>query len=141
MKVTWTTAVVLVLCALVGLVLTPACDQLGLGGSGGSGGSTPLGGSACMNRCYAAWDAAMSACAEIASDTDRKACQDGADAALAQCLTVCDSVGASGCREDCEAQAETCEAGCRKLPKDDKKGRQQCWQKCNDEYAKCIKKC
>jgi len=45
------------------------------------------------------------------------------------------------CREECERQAEECEAKCRKIPKGDKKRIERCFRLCNEQYARCIKKC
>jgi hypothetical protein len=47
----------------------------------------------------------------------------------------------SSCRQHCVDVAEACEADCRKLPESDKPARRRCWEKCNNEYAECIKKC
>ena len=108
----WRSKVVAVaLCVACGELLVPGCDQLGLDGTGGAGGADPLGGTPCQNGCYADYDAAANKCAKIASDTDRKACQDSADAALKQCLNACAGKACEDMFADCEALGGGCTKG------------------------------
>lgn len=97
---------------------------------------TPTG---CDAQCLAKYEAAAAECGMIASDADRKTCQDSAYAIYSSCEANCQQ--SSSCRKDCEDKAEACEAACAKLPKDDKAGRQRCWVACTNDFAKCVKKC
>jgi len=124
-------------------LLTPGCDQLGLGG-GGAGGGDPLGGSLCQNACYTEYDAAVNACAKIASDTDRKACQDQANAALTQCMAACDNAPTN--KKECDEKYQKCDASAPTscLKKEGGKSQcQRCLERCNagDPPSSTCKKC
>lgn len=101
-----------VVCGLVGAMLAPGCDQLGLGaggaggyggeacgGAGGYGGDGGAGGGAacvvalngCEAKCQADYDAAALECAKIDVETQRKTCQDSAYQAYKQCMAGCAS--------------------------------------------------
>jgi hypothetical protein len=95
--------------------------------------------SPCNEKCIASSEAAALECGKLEDEAQRKACQEGVYAHYKSCLGSCQE--SNSCRKDCEDKAEACEAGCRKLPEDDKVGRQKCWMACNVAYAACIKKC
>lgn len=62
----------------------------------------------------------------------------------AQSCSSCEwGTGSAGdsCRKICEERAEACEADCRKIPVEDKPSRRRCWERCNNVYAECIRKC
>lgn len=93
----------------------------------------------CDQKCLDAYEVAALTCGQSGNEAQRKTCAEGAYAAYKSCHGSCLQI--NSCRKDCEDQAEACEAKCRKLPKDDKAGRQACWVACNNAYAACIKKC
>ena len=93
----------------------------------------------CVAKCDTNYDNTAIACGKIGDDAQRKTCQDGAYSGYKTCKGSCQQT--SSCRKDCEDKAEVCEAECRKLPVDDKAGRQKCWIACNMAFAECIKKC
>ncbi len=94
-------AIAVVLCGVVFVALVPACDQLGLDGSGGAacegaggfGGDGPVceieAQSPCEEKCQAEYDAAALECGSIQIEADRKSCQDGAYAAYKECRAAC----------------------------------------------------
>ncbi len=97
----WSKAIAVVLCGVAGVALMPACDQLGLDGSGGTacdgaggfGGDGPVceieAQSPCNEKCQADYDAAALQCGSIQIEADRKSCQDGAYEAYKQCRAAC----------------------------------------------------
>jgi hypothetical protein len=93
----------------------------------------------CNEKCYSDYVDASVACGKIADASQRRACQDGAYTTYKHCRESCSQ--ADPWRKQCEDEAEACESECAKLPPDDKKGRQKCWEGCNNDYAKCVKKC
>ena len=95
--------------------------------------------SPCTEKCLASYETAATTCGKVPDDAQRKSCQDGAYSEYKTCKGNCQQT--NSCRKDCEDKAEACEAECRKLPVDDKAGRQKCWIACNNAYAECIKKC
>ncbi|MFS8065057.1 MAG: hypothetical protein ACMG6S_01670 [Byssovorax sp.] len=95
--------------------------------------------SPCNEKCLADYEVTAIACGKIENEAQRRTCADGAYAHYKSCGQNCQQ--SNSCRKDCEDKAEACEAECRKLPKDDKAGRQKCWVACNNDYAACIKKC
>lgn len=95
--------------------------------------------SPCTEKCGTDYEAEATKCGKIGDDAQRKTCQDGAYAGYKTCKDGCQQI--NSCRKDCEDQAEACEAECRKLPVDDKAGRQRGWVACNNAFAACIKKC
>jgi len=127
--------VVGVLGSVAAVAAVSACDTLGLGG-GGAGGAAPQGGSECQNKCSTDWDTAMNACATIANDTDRKACQDSADSVLKHCQGACDGDPVEQCKQKCDEQHDECHANCTKNDPTS-----ACHAKCNDIYGKCLKDC
>jgi hypothetical protein len=154
--------VAVVACGLVGVVLAPACDQLGLGagGAGGYGGGVALcggaggyGGSggggyggaggavceiisqgACYDLCQAEYDAAALQCGSIANDADRKTCQDDAYETYKACRGACDKDPVEECKKLCDKQNLRCIARCPK-------GDVPCMAKCNKVYGKCLRDC
>lgn len=79
--------IALVLFGLFGVVLAPACDDLGLGagGCGGTGGDGPVCNivalSPCEKMCEAEYNDAALTCGSISIEADRKTCQDKAHTA------------------------------------------------------------
>lgn len=93
----------------------------------------------CENKCLDDFVAAADACAKIQDEGQRKACQYAVYVQYMTCWQTCKQL--EDWRKKCDDEAEACEAECRKLPEDDKSGRRKCWQRCNNAYADCAKKC
>jgi hypothetical protein len=90
--------------------------------------------------CTARWEGKHATLEEAKKECERQN-QIANDPGAVTCECQWEASTSSTCRKDCEDKAEACEAECRKLPEDDKIGRQKCWKACNDAYAECIKKC
>ena len=97
--------------------------------------------SPCHEKCLAAYEVAAIGCGKMQNEAQRTACQESAHAVYKSCHESCQEAQESQCRRRCAEQAEVCEAGCRKLPEDDKDARRQCWEGCNNARAACINKC
>ncbi len=93
----------------------------------------------CTEKCLTNYETAATTCGMVPDDAQRRTCQEGAYATYKDCKGSCQQT--SSCRTDCEDKATACEAECRKLPVDDKAGRQKCWSACNNAFAECVKKC
>ena len=97
--------------------------------------------SPCIEKCLSDYEVEAINCGKIEDLDARKTCQDGAYAHYNTCRENCQEAEESQCRKRCAEQAEACEAGCRKIPEDDKDARRQCWEGCNNARAACIRKC
>ena len=130
------------LCGVFGLVLAPACDDLGLGtgGCGGTGGDGAVCNIAaqgqCHELCQAEYDDAGLQCGAIEIEADRKTCQDKAYTAYKECRAACDKDPVEECRKLCDKEHDRCHAKCTK--NDPTSG---CHAKCNDIYSRCLKEC
>jgi hypothetical protein len=147
---TWTKAIAIFVCGLLGVVLTPACDSLGLGngagggtcegagGFGGAGGEAPdpciVPDTPCKEKCYTEYEQEASVCGTISSDADRKTCQENGYATYKQCRTACDKDPVEQCKKLCDKENIRCIAKCPN-------GNKACLDNCNQKYGKCLKDC
>jgi hypothetical protein len=157
-------------CGLLGAMLAPGCDQLGLGGGGaggyggyggeacggyggyggggGYGGAGGAGGavcniaaqSPCEEQCQADYDAAALQCGSISIEADRKTCQDNAYAEYKECRAACAS--SKPCDKKFQACVDRAPSSC--LAEEAGKTKcYRCWEQCNagSSPSSSCKKC
>jgi hypothetical protein len=91
----------------------------------------------CNEKCLTDYVNAAAECGNMEA-AQRTTCQDSAYARYKSCRDNCLQQSKSW-RKKCEDEAEACEAKCRDLP--DKEDRRRCWEACNNDFGKCVKKC
>ncbi len=103
-------------------------------GTDGTGQIAPQ--SPCNEQCLADYDAAATVCGKIASDADRKTCQDNAYAVYQQCRAACagEPSPTSPTSKECDDKYQNCidkgPASCLKNS-GGKTLCQRCWERCN----------
>jgi hypothetical protein len=92
----------------------------------------------CLGKCLASYEVTAAECGRIASDAERRTCQDSAYSTYKSCALTCHQSEVTDCLERCkqmcDKQNQQCIDNCPK-------GSKPCFQKCNEANGACLKDC